>query len=195
MKHKTIRAPRATIVALVTASILAGVCAYDGAVAQPNHDPDGVEYGAKLQPFRPVAIACDHRIQFDAPPREVFALLNPAKGNHWTPTTPDYVFGAADKPGEAMWKWHDGWMVVADYNETSLTMKTVLYIPDIEFMIEEATCIPRDDGGTELHVTWRVAGLSEAGNEAVQNFFDTHWDLRMESIARTYGTKLAESKR
>jgi hypothetical protein len=71
-------------------------------------------------------------------------------------------------------------------------MKTVLYIPDVEFMIEEVRCQPGADGGTTLIVTWRVAGLSEDGNDAVQAFFDNHWDMRMGMIEETYKRLLAK---
>ncbi len=82
-------------------------------------------------------------------------------------------------------------MVVAEYNPEAMYMKSVLYIPDTEFMIEEARCEPASDGGCILTVTWRVAGISRDGNEAVQGFFDKHWDMRMNMIKKSYQDLLA----
>jgi hypothetical protein len=72
-------------------------------------------------------------------------------------------------------------------------MSTILSIPEVEFMLEEVRCAPGEQGGTTMTITWRVAGVSKAGNDAVQTFFDSHWDWRMGSIERTYAEKLAKA--
>ena len=89
-----------------------------------------------------------------------------------------------------MWRVRDGWMVVADYAPASMTMKTVLYLPDTEFMLEEIRCAPGNQGGTTMTVMWRVAGISAGGNAAVQGFFDQHWDMRMRMIEAFYRDRL-----
>ena len=98
--------------------------------------------------FTPLAIEREHKINFDASPEEVFSLLNPEGGNHWSRDTPAYVFGAPDQPNEAT-----------------------------------------------LHITWRVAGLSEQGNKDVQQFFDAGWDWRMEGIQKTYNSLLEKNSK
>jgi hypothetical protein len=149
--------------------------------------------GIKFEIFVPLAIERQHQIEFRAAPHELFALMNPTGGNHWTASTPKYVFGSPEKPSEAMWMVGDGWMVVAEHNPDALYMKSVLYIPDFEFMIEEARCEPASEGGCILTVTWRVAGISRDGNEAVRGFFDKHWDMRMNMIKKSYDDLLAAS--
>jgi hypothetical protein len=145
-----------------------------------------LETGRKLEPFLPLAIERRHTIEFSESPGKIFAMMNPADGNHWTPRTPKYVFGSPEEPSGAMWMMGDGWMVVAEYDPDAMYMKSVLYIPDIEFMMEEVRCQPGPEGGTTAAVTWRVAGISEDGNDAVQGFFDSHWDKRMKMIEETY---------
>jgi len=145
-----------------------------------------LSHDARVEVFEPLAIEKQHRFEFNVAPDELFPLLNPAGGNHWTPSTPKYVFGSADEPSGAMWTVGDGWMVLAEYNPDALCMKSVLYIPDTEFMIEKARCEVSPNGGTVLTVSWRVAGISKDGNDAVQAFFDQHWDMRMNMIKKSY---------
>lgn len=59
-------------------------------------------------------------------------------------------------------------------------------------MLEEARCTANARRGTTLTVTWRVAGISTAGNAAVQGFFDRHWQARMSMIERTYRDQIIE---
>ena len=92
-----------------------------------------------------------------------------------------------------MWRIGDGWMVVAEYDPEALTMKTVLFIPGTEFMIEEMRCEAGPQGRTVATVAWRVAGVSVEGNAAVQGFFDKHWDMRMRMIEKTYNDLIAEN--
>lgn len=151
-----------------------------------------LEHGTRMRSFEPLAIERRHTIEFTAPPDEIFELMNPADGNHWTASTPKYVFGSRLRPSGAMWAERDGWMAVADYDTHAMHMTTVLYIPDVEFMIEQVRCEATPTGGTTVTITWRVAGISAEGNDAVQAFFDQHWDMRMNMIETTYRDVLAK---
>lgn len=159
--------------------------------ARAQHDPPA-SGGVTESVFEPLAIERSHTLRFDMAPAELFELMNPAGGNHWARTTPAYIFGSAGMPEGSMWKTRDTWLLVADYDAERLSMKTVLYIPDVEFMIEEARCVASEDGGTVLEINWRVAGLSRDGNAAVQGFFDTHWEKRMERIEASYSRRAAD---
>lgn len=136
--------------------------------------------------FEPQGFERSQEIPFDAAPKFIFELMNPARGNHWTRDTPRYVFGDSTNADGSMWNVGDRWLMVADYDETDLSMKTVLVIPEVEFMIEKATSSADGSGGTILTVDWRVAGLSDDGNQSAKRFFDTHWDGRIQEIRRTY---------
>ncbi len=57
-------------------------------------------------------------------------------------------------------------------------------------MIEELRCDPAPGGGTTMTVTWQVAGLPPGGNEAVQSFFDRHWDQRMARLEESFRIQL-----
>ncbi|MDH3196906.1 MAG: hypothetical protein OEO21_01565 [Candidatus Krumholzibacteria bacterium] len=149
-----------------------------------------LEHGTRFEPFQPVAIERTHTVDFDAAPAEVFRQLNPRDGNHWTAATPDYVFGSENEPARAMWRMRESWYVLADYDEQTLSMRTVLFIPEIECLIEEVRCERNGGGGTTMTVGWRVAGLSPEGNEAVQAFFDNHWSRRMSALEESYRARL-----
>ena len=146
--------------------------------------------GVRWVPFEPVAIERQHVAHLDAPPDQLLAIANPAGGNHWTTGTPDYLFGSPEEPSGAMWRSRDRWFLVADYDSITRSIKTVLLIPEIEFMIEELRFDPAPEGGTTMHVTWRVAGLPPGGNEAVEAFFDRAWDHRMAMIEESYRSQL-----
>ena len=146
--------------------------------------------------FKPLAIERRHSFTLPAKPGEVFALLSPENGNHWVKTTPQYLFGTNDKLGGAMYKTGhgDGWMIVGDYDSNSLLMRNVYFINQVEFLVEQVHCKTGKNGGTVVNVVWYVAGTSVDGNQAVQGFFDQHWDARMQSLENTYKTSTGLTK-
>lgn len=146
---------------------------------------------ADPEEFTPLTVERQHTITLDFPPDDVFAAMSPADGNHWVKTTPDYLFGSSAALGGAMWRVRNGFMLLTEYDPVVKVMRTVFFIPATEFMVEEIRCAPGFSGGTTMAVTWRVAGISNESNAAVQGFFDNHWERRMDSIEKTYARILS----
>lgn len=140
--------------------------------------------------FNPLAIEKQHSFTLLATPEKVFNLLSPLDGNHWTRDTPQFLFGSTKKLSSAIYKSGQGYMIIGDWDENKKLMRSIYYIPKTEYMIEDVVCENADHGATKVTVTWRVAGISDESNEAVQGFFDTHWHRRMMNIEHTYRKKL-----
>ena len=88
----------------------------------------------------------------------------------------------------------NAWMTVGDYSSQAMSLNNIYFIADTEFMIEQVQCKVGKNGGTLVNVIWRVAGISEESNQAVQGFFDQNWDARMQRLEDTYRTRLTRKE-
>ena len=67
----------------------------------------------------------------------------------------------------------DRWYVVAGNNPRDPVYRSVLLMPDVEFMVNEIRLTRGpEEGTTAATVMWRIVGVSENANSATQEFLD-----------------------
>lgn len=88
----------------------------------------------------------------------------------------------------------DAWDVIADFDQDAWTMRRVHFEPDTELLMEDVQLASGPDGGTIATISWRVVGLSEHGNAAVQRFMEDHFEESMQRLERDINTALSEKR-
>lgn len=144
--------------------------------------------------FEPTRIERDVELNLNAPPEEVFELFSLAgrrrlAGAHAMEM--EVVFAGRDGESGTMSRtihpgheYDDAWDVIADYDREAMTMRRVHYEPGTELLVEEIALEPSAHGATRARINWRVVGLTEEGNQAVQTFMDNHFDESMRNLEK-----------
>ena len=88
----------------------------------------------------------------------------------------------------------DAWDVIADYDPGGWTMRRVHFEPGTELLVEDVQLASGPEGGTIATIGWRVVGLSEDGNAAVQRFMDDHFEQSMRRLERNINIALSEKR-
>ena len=160
---------------------------------------------AQQHPFEPLRIERQARLSLDGVPADVLPLLSP-EGRHRLagPRAVDQevVFRGPDGglSGSMLRTIHrgsdhaDAWDVVADYDRDAWTMRRVHFEPGTELLMEDIRLASGPDGGTIATISWRVVGLSEHGNAAVQRFMDDYFEASMERLQASINTVLSEKR-
>ena len=160
---------------------------------------------AQQDSFEPLQIERQARLTLHGVPEEVLPLLSP-EGRHQLagPRAVDQqvVFRGRDGSlsGSVMRTIHqagdhaDAWDVIADFDQDTWTIRRVHFEPGTELLVEDVQLAFGPDGGTVATISWRVVGLSEHGNAAVQRFMDDHFEKSMQRLERDINTALSEKR-
>lgn len=133
-------------------------------------------------PFRPLLIERERSFRIEGHREQVFFLFGPEERPLWWQPSRDHaplerLFpGSTSSLSGAMYYAPDAyhgmrWNVMAEHNAEAGFIRWILFLPEIECLIEEIRCEEISPGETQVTITWRVAGLSEVGNGAVHRFF------------------------
>ena len=160
---------------------------------------------AQENSFEPLRIERQARLTLDGVPEEVLPLLSP-EGRHQLagprPVDQEVVFRGRDGSlsGSMMRTIHrvgdhaDAWDVIADFDPDGWTMRRVHFEPGTELLMEDIQLASAPDGGTIATISWRVVGLSEHGNAAVQRFMDDQFETSMQRLERDINAALSEKR-
>ena len=160
---------------------------------------------AQEHSFEPLRIERHVRLILAGAPEEVLPLLSP-EGRHQLagprPVDQEVIFRGRDGSlsGSMMRTIHrvgdhaDAWDVIADFDPDAWTMRRVHFEPGTELLVEDVQLASGPDGGTIATISWRVVGLSEHGNTAVQRFMDDHFETSMQRLERDINTALSEKR-
>lgn len=153
--------------------------------------------------FEPVRIEREAELSLEGSPDEVFYLFSPEGRRQLASAAvlqEELVFsGRRGTPVGAMIRvTHpelgpgESWDVVTDYDPETRTMRLVHLEGNVELLMEEVHVVPGAHGGSIAKINWRVVGLSEAGNRAVQRFMDNHFDEQASSLEAEINAFLRE---
>lgn len=167
--------------------------------AQDHSDPHEQEQGS----FKPVAYERTATIQIDGTIKEVFSLFEPKNRNHLSDENGTQAFftGSGEtKPGEMFMAKHDyheeTWRVVANYDPEDYTISYVYFAPPTELLYREYRRKTNPEGGTSVTIFWRVVGLSNEGNKAVRNYFESgDYEKQIRESEKKYNKIMAEKKK
>jgi hypothetical protein len=146
------------------------------AYTQDHSDPhakDTVE-------FMPDSFERTTILQLYGTPQEVFALLEPEGRkltSHEKIEASFFIGEGEPQPGEMFMSKHEfhgeTWRVLAGRDPENLTISYVYFAPPTELLYREYKCEANMKGGTKVTVLWRVVGLSNRGNRAVRDYFES----------------------
>lgn len=155
--------------------------------------------------FEPLRIERQVQLRLHGAPEEILPLLSP-EGRHRLagprPVDQEIVFRGLDDSlsGSMMRTVHregghaDAWDVIAHVDQEARTMRRVHFEPGTELLVEDIRLDAGGNGGTVATINWRVVGLSERGNAAVQRFMDDYFEASMERLEATINAFLEEGR-
>lgn len=155
---------------------------------------------AQEDPFEPVQFEREWTLRIDGAPDEVFPLFTPEGMSLWRGEwDPEYLFSASEmsKAGTMFRDPHGhgpDWWVVGENDPRKRMIRYVYLMPGVELLVEEIRCREGLHGGTVATVQWRVVGLTERGNELVENFFVNYAEDFMEPRQRAINAYLRSGR-
>lgn len=149
--------------------------------------------------FEPLNVELKHTITIGGTPDEVFPLLGPEGSRLLMNTEIVYFFGSGDELPGAMFRiGEDRWYVVAEHNPKDLVYRSVLLMPDVEFLVNEIRLAPGlKERETMATVTWRIVGVSENASREIQDYLDHEglFEKQVEQMGRRIGEYLKKRKK
>jgi len=129
-----------------------------------------------------------HSIELNAPPETVFPLFTPLGEKKWVdgweprmlyPTSGEAMKGTVfitQQPGEADTIWN-----MLNYSPENFRVKYARVTPGSRFGIVEVHCEKLGSDHSRVQVSYIFTALSEAGNDFISNFSETHYRAYIDS--------------